>query len=126
MKHQPEFHLQRQVCNYLRLQFPKVLFMSDTIASVKLNEQQALRNAYIQKKGFKCPDVIIFEPRHGYSGLFIELKTETPYKLNGELKKSDHLEGQEKTMRDLRERGYFAEFAWSLEMAKDMIDKYFE
>ena len=126
MNHQPEFHLQRQVCNYLRLQYPKALFMSDTIASVKLTEPQALRNAMIQKRGFKCPDVIIFEPRNGYNGLFIELKVETPYKLNGELKKSDHLEGQEKTMKDLRERNYKAEFAWSLEMAKEMIDKYFE
>ena len=125
MKHQPEFHLQRQVCNYLRLQFPKALFMSTGIP-LKMNEKQALRNAMIQKRGFQVSDIVIFEPRNGYNGLFIELKTETPYKLNGELKKSDHLEGQEKTMKYLRERNYKAEFAWSLEMAKEMIDKYFE
>ena len=124
MKH-TEFHLQRQVCHYLRLQYKDALFMSTGIP-LKLNEKQALRNAQIQKRGFQVSDLIIFEPRNGYNGLFIELKIETPYRQNGELKKSDHLEGQEKTMRDLRERGYFAEFAWSFEMAKAMIDKYFE
>ncbi|MCZ2084830.1 MAG: hypothetical protein LC112_11210 [Flavobacteriales bacterium] len=93
---------------------------------LKMNEKQALRNAMIQKRGFQVSDIVIFEPRNGYNGLFIELKVETPYKQNGELKKSDHLEGQENTMKDLRERNYKAEFAWSLEMAKEMIDKYFE
>ena len=124
MKKQPEFNLQKQICSYLSLAYPKVLFMSDTIASVKLTIPQQVRNKSIQKDGFKTPDLIIFEPRHGYNGMFIELKTETPYKKNGELKKSTHLEEQEETMEQLRQRGYWADFRWSFEDVKRIIDWY--
>ena len=124
MKH-TEYELQKQVCNYLNLQYPKVLYMSDTIANLKLTMCQAMRNKAIQKKDFKTPDLIIFEARKGYNGLFIELKTETPFKRGGELKKSDHLEGQENTMKELREKGYYASFSWGFEMTKEIIDSYF-
>lgn len=124
MKRQPEFNLQKQVCKYLSFAYPKVLFMSDTIASVKLTIPQQVRNKSIQKEGFKTPDLIIFEPRHGYCAMFIELKTETPYKKNGELKKSTHLEEQEETMEQLRQRGYWADFRWSFEDIKKIIDWY--
>lgn len=124
MKRQPEFNMQKQVCNYLALAYPKVLFMSDTIASVKLTIPQQLRNKSIQKDGFKTPDLIIFEPKHGYNGMFIELKTETPYKKNGELKKSTHLEEQEETLEQLRQKGYWADFRWSFDDVKKIIDWY--
>ena len=124
MKKQPEFILQRQICAYLRVAYPDVLFMSDTIASVKLSEAQASRNKSIQKSGFKTPDLIIFAPRGIYHGLFIELKKESPYKLNGDLKTNFHLQGQEETMLKLRSLGYFACFKWILEDAKEIIDWY--
>ena len=49
MKH-PEYDLQKTVCQYLEMQYPKVLFLSDTIASVKLTKQQAVRNKAIQTR----------------------------------------------------------------------------
>jgi hypothetical protein len=85
-KQQPEYELQVAVSRYLSYQYPDVFFMSDTVASIKLTQAQASRNKKIQKNGFKTPDLLIFEPRKGYSGLFIELKIETPYKKNGEIK----------------------------------------
>ncbi|MEG0848522.1 MAG: hypothetical protein RSH24_01570 [Flavobacterium sp.] len=124
MKKQPEFILQRQVCTYLRVQHKDVLFMSDTIASVKLTEAQATRNASIQKRGFKTPDLIIFAPRGIYHGLFIELKTKTPYKKNGTLLENAHLKAQEETIKNLRELGYYADFRWNLEEAIKLIDWY--
>lgn len=124
MKKQPEFELQKKVCRYLTLQYPTVLFLSDTIASVKLTKPQAGRNACIQKKGFKTPDLIVFEPNRGYNGLFVELKVKSPYKLNGELYKSDHLEAQAKTIAQLTEKGYFAVFKWEFEEIKKVIDWY--
>lgn len=98
--------------------------MSDTIASVKLTEAQAVRNKAIQKRGFKTPDLIIFEAKKGFHGLFIELKVESPYKLNGELKKDKHLEGQAESMELLRQKGYWADFRWTFEDAKKVIDWY--
>lgn len=123
-KNQPEFVLQRQVCRWLSLQYPTVLFLSDTIASVKLTLPQQGRNKLIQKDNFKTPDLLIFEPRLGYAGLFIELKVKSPFKKDGSLLKDEHLEGQEKTMSDLRERGYFACFSWSFDMTVKIVTKY--
>lgn len=130
MKHS-EYHLQKQICTYLNLQYPEVLYMSDTIAAVKLTMPQAARNKVIQKDGFKCPDLIIFKPKYGsdgkpiYSGLFIELKIESPYLKDGSgLKADKHIQGQAETMNELWEQGYYCKFAWTFDQAKTIIDNY--
>ena len=120
----PEYELQKQVCTYMDYQYPDVMYMSDTIASVKLTMPQNVRNSAIQKKDFKCPDVLIFEPRGGYHGLFIELKVKSPFKLNGELYAGDHLKGQQETIDDLNSKGYLACFSWGFERTKKVIDDY--
>lgn len=124
-KKQPEYDLQKAVCEYLDLQYGFALYLSDTIASIKLNVRQATRNKAIQKNGFKCPDLLILEPRHGYHGLFIELKVKSPFKKNGDLRKDAHLEGQMQTITDLQKRGYYACFATGFEQVKEIIDEYF-
>lgn len=119
-----EYELQRAICNYLDLQYPDVMYLSDTIASVRLTFPQQVRNKAIQKDNFKCPDLLIFEPKGKYSGLFIELKTKSPYKQNGELLKSDHLKGQDRTLKILAKKGYHTGFAWGFEGVKQVIDEY--
>jgi hypothetical protein len=124
MKH-PEYELQKSVCKYLNLKYPNVLYMSDTIAHAKLTMMQALRNKAIQKDGFKCPDLLIFYPNGTYCGLFIELKVKSPYKLNGELKKDPHLQGQQATINTLNLIGYKALFCTGIDEAIKTIDEYF-
>jgi hypothetical protein len=127
-KNHPEYQLQKQVCAYLRAQYPHVLFLSDTVAAVRLTMPQAVRNKAIQKEGFQCPDLMIFHPSGmgHWPVLFIELKAETPYRVDGvTLKKNPHIEGQAKTLERLRGLGYQAEFAWSFNMVKRLIDGYF-
>lgn len=125
MKHE-EFDLQVAISRYLSYQYPDVLFISDTIANLKLTPMQAGRNKKIQKSGFKTPDLLILEPRHGRSGLFIELKLETPFKKDGSIKASakDHLKGQADSLFKLSKKGYKACFSWGFEMTKDIIDDY--
>lgn len=120
----PEFELQTQICKYLDLQYPDVLYSSDTIGSIRLTGQQAGRNAKIQKKGFKMPDLTIHEPKQGYHAMYIELKVKTPYKKDGELRKDEHLEAQAESMEQLRQKGYWADFRWTFEDAKGVIDWY--
>jgi hypothetical protein len=120
----PEYHLQRQVCAYIRNAYPSAMFMSDTIGSVHLNPKQANRNSAIQKKGFKTPDIIIFKPNAHYNALFIELKSKTPFKLNGELKKDEHLLAQGQSIAQLNALGYLAVFCWSFDQARKVIDNY--
>lgn len=124
MKQQPEFDLQKRVCAYLRAVHPDVLFMSDTIASLKLTKQQAIRNSQIQKPGFKTPDVIVFEPRGKFTGLFIELKVVTPFKINGELKADKHIQEQYDSMNKLIKRGYHASFQWEFKAIVRLINWY--
>jgi hypothetical protein len=125
MKH-PEFELQKTVCKYISLQYPDVMFLSDTVANLSLTPSQQNRNKSIQKKGFHCPDLLILEPNSAYKGLFIELKTSTPYKRNGEIKASqnDHLKNQLETIIKLNEKGYKSFFAWDFETIVKEIDKY--
>ena len=125
MKHE-EYELQKQVALYLSHQYPDVDFLSDTIASMKLSERQAVRNKFIQKNGFKCPDLLILEPRKNYCGLFIELKIETPFKKDGTIKASakDHLKLQHECLQKLSSKGYFSQFSWNFDMTKQIIDEY--
>jgi len=125
MKHL-EYELQVAVCKYLSLQYPDIEYMSDTVANLKLNPKQAGRNKKIQKNSFKCPDLIILEPRNNFCGLFIELKLTTPFKKDGNIKSSDHdhLKGQLETLEKLNKKGYSAHFSWGFEMTKEIIDNY--
>jgi hypothetical protein len=125
MKHL-EYDLQVAVCRYLSYQYPDVDYMSDTIANLKLSKTQAGRNKKIQKNGFKCPDLIIFEPRNNFFGLFIELKLQSPFKKDGQIKAStnDHLKGQLETIENLNKKGYSAHFSWGFDMTKEIIDNY--
>lgn len=120
----PEYNLQKQVCKYLNIAHRNVLYMSDTVASLKLTMGQKVRNKAIQKDEFKTPDLIILEPNEKYRGLFIELKVVTPYKKDGQLKKCEHLEGQQKSINDLKSKGYYATFSWGFDMTKNIIDDY--
>jgi hypothetical protein len=56
--------------------------------------------------------------------LFIELKTESPYKKDGTIKKNAHLEGQQEAVNKLNKKGYYCLFAWSFEQIKNIIDNY--
>lgn len=123
MKHQ-EYVLQKAVCRLLDYQYPKVLYLSDTIANIKLTVPQKARNKAIQKEGFKCPDLLILEPNKFYKGLFIELKIKSPFKKNGELYSDEHLEGQQKSMQELTEKGYLCYFKWEFDDIKELIRWY--
>jgi hypothetical protein len=125
MKHE-EYELQKSVARYLSYQYPEIDFFSDTIASVKLTDRQASRNKLIQKNNFKMPDLIIFEPRHNFFGLFIELKIQTPFKKDGTIKAStkDHLKLQHECLQKLTSKGYKAVFSWGFDMTKEIIDEY--
>jgi hypothetical protein len=112
------------VTMYLRTVYPKVIFNTD-MSGVKLTMGQAIKlNKLRSSKGF--PDLVIYEPRGEYHGLFLELKRpgESIYKKDGSLRKSEHLEEQQSMHNELRKRGYKCEFAVGYDEAKVLIDNY--
>lgn len=124
MKRNREENTHTQVVNYLKLQYPDVIFNTD-MSGVFLTKFQAIKAAYMRSdKGF--PDIVIYEPRHGFYGLFIELKREGEaiYKQDGSLRKSEHLEQQKKMHDRLNAKCYNAVFAVGFDEAKKIIDNY--
>lgn len=139
-KFDSEENLQIQVADYLRLQYPNVLFHSDYGSGAKLTISQAVTqkrlnggnkswpDMFIAKKGVDCRDIsecnrcIALFPANG---LFLELK-----KSGTRLKKKDgswaseHIAEQAETIEQLRKEGYKAEFAVGFEQAKKIIDEY--
>jgi len=117
-----EKQLHKQICIYIKAQYPNVIFNTD-MSGIKLTMGQAIQAKLLRSdNGFT--DIQIFEPREKLHGLFIELKKETPYKKNGELKKSEHLLEQIKMHDKLKERGYCVHLCWTFEMTKKAIDEY--
>lgn len=141
MKH-IEFNLQKQVSTYLNNNYPDIYFDCDFASHLKLTEGQQRRNKQIQCKKFKRPDLIIYEPNKKYIGLAIELKKETPFKKNGELKSQKvkiyknilgvktlveeycHLQEQAKSLIGMRNKGYYTCFSWDFDQCKKIIDDY--
>ena len=118
-----EAKLHEAVCDYIRLQYPHVLFNSD-MSGVKLTMGQAIKAKKLRSsKGF--PDLVIYEPRNGKHGLFIELKREglQLLKKDGTFK-TEHLKEQSEVISKLNELNYVALFAVGFDEAKDIIDKY--
>lgn len=117
--------LQRQVCQYLRYQYPKVLFNSDLSGAMKLTIGQAVQIKFLRSiRGF--PDIIIYEPRGKYHGLFIELKKEGEklYKKDGITPISEHVAEQIQCMQLLIERGYDCYFCIGFKQAMQTINNY--
>jgi hypothetical protein len=125
-----EATLQLQVADYLRRQYPNALWRSDYASGLRLTMAQAVQHKRLQS-GRGWPDLQIMEPSHVdygdyYYGLFIELKRDgvVLWNRDGTLRKDQHLEEQAKTLADLRDRGFEAQFAVGFDQARALIDAY--
>ena len=125
-----ELELQAQVADYLRLQYPGVLFHSDFGSGIKLTMGQAIKQKRLQGGRRSWPDMLIAEARNledkCYHALFIELKKEGTriFKKDGTLVSDAHICEQFDMLEQLRRRGYAAEFACGFDEAKKIIDWY--
>lgn len=142
-----ELELQAQVADYLRLQYPHVLFHSDFGSGIKLTPGQAMRQKRLQGGRRSWPDMFIAEPKNVKAeckvitdgniikeahfldqkyGLFIELKKAGTriYRKDGRLVADEHIREQFDMLEQLRQRGYMAEFACGFDEAKKIIDEY--
>lgn len=129
-----EESLHLMVCDYLRLQYPKVLFRTDFAAGTKLSMGQAAKNKRLQS----CrawPDLFVAEPIYwweddssqSFDGLFLELKKESTklFLRDGVTMVADpHLREQAEVLDELQRRGYQAQFAVGFDEARQLIDSY--
>lgn len=120
-----EQHLQLQICEYLRIQYPHAIFFSEP-SGLRVSIGQAVQLKKMRSFG-KLPDMFVAFPNGKYHGLFMELKVEdtTIFKKNGEIVASEHIRQQFDTLTRLYNLGYAAVFAVGFEDAKSKIDRYF-
>lgn len=119
-----ESELQIQVADYLRLQYPDVLFHSDFGSGIKLTPGQAIKQKRQNGGRRAWPDMFIAKPKKDafgteWCGLFIELKTE-----GTRLTKKDGSPATKHIAEQLGVAGYYATFACGFDEAKKIIDNY--
>jgi hypothetical protein len=109
----PEHDIQVCVVDYLDAMEVPPLY-SATVGGVRVAMQTALR---MKRAGYRkgIPDLLIFEPRNGYSGLALEIKTSVG-------RASTH---QEEWIKKLNERGWKAVIVKGYEACIEAIDTYF-
>ncbi len=119
-----EEDVQLLVSRYVQLQYPDVIFCSES-SGVRLNMGQAKKLKAMRSVDCKLPDMLVFEPRGNYKGLFLELKREGEkvFQGNGE-PYAGHIAEQHRTLERLRMKGYRAEFAIGTKDAIAIIDNY--
>lgn len=125
-----EHDLYTMIADYLRYQYPQVIYRFDLAADLKLTMGQASKHKRLQHyRGY--PDLFIAETMPCgrdavYSGLYIEIKTEGTriFKKDGKLVTNAHIREQFDMLEQLRRRGYAAEFGVGFENVKKIIDNY--
>lgn len=125
--------LHLRICDFLRRNYPDVIFRTDFSSGMKMTPGQAIKHKKFQSSR-AFPDLTIFEPRIAEFGgeeavchaLMLEIKAEnaSPFKKDGSLKKNEHLEEQDEMLRKLLCRGYMAVFVVGFEQAKQVIENY--
>lgn len=124
-----EEKIQISVCKYLKMQYPDAIFTCDLASGMKLTIGLAAKHKS-QRSGRGYPDLCVDEPRRGYNGLRIELKSSvnSVFLKDGKTLKSDpknHLKEQIDMMERLKKRGYYASFGLGFDDTKRIIDWYF-
>ena len=120
-----EAQTHRNICDYLKLQYPEVIFRTDFASGMKLTVGQARKHASLQS-GRSWPDLFIAEPRAGFHGLFIEVKKDgiTIKKKDGNYVKDTHIREQALMLYTLGTHGYMATFGVGFDHCKQILDEY--
>lgn len=120
-----EENLHLKICDYLRKNYPDVLFRTDFSSGMKMSPGQAAKHKKFQKSR-AWPDLFIAESNILASGLFLEIKAENVivFKRNGEIRKNKHLIEQDKMLKELSKKGYRARFAIGYNQAIFEIQQY--
>lgn len=124
MRGKEEAKIHIAICDYIRLQYPKTVFTSEAGGIYTTMSQARLIKRTRSSVGI--PDLIIFEPRGEFCGLFLEIKKDgtSIYKKNGEFVSSEHLNNQRAVMETLISKGYACYFVIGFDNAKQILDNY--
>lgn len=117
--------LQLQICGWMRIQHPGIMFTCDLGSGMKMTMWQATKAQHMRSQR-GMPDMMILEPRGVYHGLFLELKKKGTrvFKADGSIVADAHIQEQASVLAKLNLKGYLALFAVGFEDATEKINKY--
>lgn len=120
-----EESLHLRACNHIRHTYPYVEFITD-LSGIKMPIGMATKIRLLRSRPQGVSDFLVFEPRGGYKGLFIEFKKdkEVYLKKSGELKAEERFHQQAEFLEIMRCLGYYADFASGWEEIQSTIDEY--
>ena len=121
----PEERIHFALCDYLRLQYPKVHFISES-SGIRTSMGVAAKLKRTRSAHTHL-DIYILEPNFNKtkSVLILEMKAKTVFKKDGTLKKDEHVAEQQKTITVFnKKQGYEARFACSLAEGIEAVDFY--
>lgn len=121
-----EANVHVQVCNYIDIKYPDVIYTSDQ-SGLKMSIGLAVAIKKTRSKNYKIPDLIILKPSNGFNGLVIEIKKshDEVYKKDGQMRESEHIQAQKESLKKLSEDGYMAVFGCGYDDCIKIIDIYF-
>lgn len=107
-----ESQIQTAIINYIKLQYPKVLYCASAGGLRTSIKQARMMKATGYVRG--TPDIAVYEPIGKFHSLFLEVKT-----LKGRPTK------EQLWWRDeLNKRGFISEIVYGFDEAKIILDKY--
>lgn len=110
--------IHKQICQYIRTQWPHpIVIFSSEPSGLRLPIGQAKKLKAL-RSGPKLPDLWILEPRWGFAGLLIEIKTEDA-NMN-----TPHVKEQAELLKILSAKGYEAVFGIGFDKTKEIVDRY--
>lgn len=137
-----EENIQVAFSTWIKQAYPDVIFLCDLASGTKLTIGQATKNKKMRSSRAMADVPVIYEAKHGYFGLVIEMKASWGdlFNKDGSMKKSkvtvkkdgivieeyDHLVEQRVILERLKSKKYLAVFATGLECAKDIVNWYME
>ena len=123
-----EKKLHKQICEYIKIQYPKVIFSSDMAGQYSsIGVATYLKSL---RSGRGLPDLFIAHPTKKYYGLYIEIKRSKSevFLKDGVTcvggKKGEHIQEQSEMITRLNKLGYLAGFGFGFDHCKKIIDAY--
>ena len=120
-----EKQLHKQICKFIKLQYPKVIFLSD-MSGLKVSIGTAIQmKALRSSRGL--PDLLLLKPNKDFYGLFIEIKTKTSdvYLKDGKtLRNNEHVKEQSEMLDRLSKLGYKAVYGIGYDNCINIIKEY--
>jgi hypothetical protein len=120
-----EFNLRKKLCGWINDNYDGTLFVVDFAADLYLPIHIAKQRSD-QSCIDKWLDLSIIEPRGGFFGLIIEIKTisHDVFLKDGSLSTAEHTQAQYHTIKKLCAHGYLALFGVGLDYCKSLITRY--